>query len=276
MKLGNTSVRIIVSVMAIPLILFACVYGKIPFLIFVLGIGLLSFGVFTGLAKKKNIYPNSLLGFLTVALLILNVYFNFVQFDIIIISSAILILLSELFRNKSSAILNTGATFLGILYLGLFSASILAIREFYNYSVLVYDEGGYLIISIMASIWICDSAAFFIGSAIGKHKLFPRVSPNKSWEGAITGFVFSVIAMIAAKALILDNLTLFDTIIIGIIVGLIGQLGDLVESLFKRDAGVKDSSNLIPGHGGIFDRFDSLFLTAPTVYVYLFLFVGNK
>ncbi|MBK7104247.1 MAG: phosphatidate cytidylyltransferase [Ignavibacteriae bacterium] len=275
MALGNTSVRILVSVVAIPLILAACFYGRIPFLIFVLGIGLISFWEFSELVKKKNIYPNLVLGFLSVAIFVINKYYDFMQVEIIILISAILILLNELFRNKSSAILNISATFLGILYLGMFSASILGIREFYNFSELLYDEGGYLIISILASIWICDSAAFFIGSAFGKHKLFPRVSPNKSWEGAIAGFVFSIFAMIAAKALVLGSLTLLDSIIIGIIVGFIGQLGDLVESLFKRDAGVKDSSNLIPGHGGIFDRFDSLLLTAPTVYVYLVLFVKN-
>ncbi len=207
MALGNTSVRIIVSVIAIPLILATCFYGRIPFLIFVLGIGIISFWEFSELVKKKNIYPNFILGFLTVAIFIINKYFNFVQVEIIILISAILILLTELFRNKFSAILNTSATSLGILYLGIFSASILGIREFYNFSELFYDEGGYLIISILASIWICDSAAFFIGSAFGNHKLFPRVSPNKSWEGAIAGVIFSVFAIIAAKALVLDKLT---------------------------------------------------------------------
>ncbi|MCB0751334.1 MAG: phosphatidate cytidylyltransferase, partial [Ignavibacteriae bacterium] len=164
-------------------------------------------------------------------------------------------------------------TFLGILYIGLFSSTILMIREFFADSEMLYPEGGYLIISIMVSIWVCDSAAFFLGSAFGKHKLFPRVSPNKSWEGAIAGFIFAIITMIAAKATVLDILTLTDVIIIGTIVGVIGQIGDLVESLIKRDAGVKDSSALIPGHGGIFDRFDSLFLTAPAVYCYLHFFI---
>ena len=112
-----------------------------------------------------------------------------------------------------------------------------------------------------------------MGTAFGKHKLFPRVSPNKSWEGAIAGFVFAIITMIAAKATVIDLLTLYDAVIIGIIVGIIGQMGDLVESLVKRDAGVKDSSAIIPGHGGIFDRFDSLLLTAPVVYLYLSIFV---
>ena len=180
------------------------------------------------------------------------------------------VLLVELFRNSGSAILNIGSSLLGILYLGLFASTLVFIREYYSGNAYEYSEGGYLIISIMASIWICDSAAFFLGSAFGKNKLFPRVSPNKSWEGAIAGFLFAITAMIAAKAIVLDQLSLTDAVIIGFIVGTIGQMGDLVESLIKRDAGVKDSSQLIPGHGGIFDRFDSLLFTAPAVYAYLY------
>jgi phosphatidate cytidylyltransferase len=104
---------------------------------------------------------------------------------------------------------------------------------------------------------------------MGKHKLFPRVSPNKSWEGAVFGFIFAVAAACAAKYLVLEFLPLSAAIIVGIIVGTIGQTGDLFESLLKRDAGVKDSGTLIPGHGGALDRFDSLLLVAPLVYYYI-------
>jgi len=273
MKLGNTATRIVVSLIAIPLILAACFYGEVPFLIFVFGIALISFWEFSEIVKKKNAFTNFLLGFLTIALIIANFYFKYIELLIIILTSSILIFLFELFRNKASAILNVSVTLLGIFYIGLFSSSILLIREYFNNSEMFYSEGGFLIISIMVSIWICDSAAFFLGTAFGKHKLFPRVSPNKSWEGAIAGFVFAIVAMIASKALVLDVITLSDAIVIGIIVGTIGQLGDLVESLIKRDAGVKDSSTIIPGHGGIFDRFDSLLFTAPVVYLYLHFFV---
>lgn len=269
MSLSNTSTRIIVSLIAIPLIVLASIYGRIPFLIFSLGIALISFFEFVKMVRNKNAYPNLLIGSLIIFIIITNVYFNFIDFYVLVLISSVLILLFEMFRNRESAILNTGVTFLGIFYIGLFSSAILLIREIFWHSELLYPEGGYLIISILASIWICDSAAFFIGSAFGKHKLFPRVSPNKSWEGAIAGFIFAVIAMIAAKATVIDILSLKDVIIIGIIVGVIGQMGDLVESLVKRDAGVKDSSAIIPGHGGIFDRFDSLLLTAPAVYIYL-------
>jgi phosphatidate cytidylyltransferase len=273
MVLGNTATRIIVSLIAIPLIIAACLFGGIPFLIFVIGIAIISFWEFSKLAKNKKAHVNLVLGGLTVILIVANVYFKFVDFFILIIISSTLLLLVELFRNKESAIINVGSTFLGIFYLGLFSSTILLIREYFAHSEMLYSEGGYLIISIMVSIWVCDSAAFFLGSAFGKHKLFPRVSPNKSWEGAIAGFVFAIIAMIVAKATVIDLLTLTDAIVIGVIVGVIGQMGDLVESLVKRDAGVKDSSAIIPGHGGIFDRFDSLLLAAPVVYIYLYFVI---
>ena len=269
MAFGNTTTRIIVSIIAIPLIIGASLLGGIPFLLFTLGIALIAFWEFSEMVKRKETYTNFIMGALTIVSIILNVYFNFVEFYVLLLFASIIILIVELFRNRASAIINVGVTFLGVLYLGLFSSSILLIREIFSQSKLLYAEGGYLIISIMVAIWICDSAAFFIGSAFGKHKLFPRVSPNKSWEGAIAGFLFAVISMISAKALFLDVLTLTDAIIIGIVVGSIGQMGDLVESLVKRDTGVKDSSAIIPGHGGIFDRFDSLLFTAPVIYIYL-------
>jgi phosphatidate cytidylyltransferase len=133
----------------------------------------------------------------------------------------------------------------------------------------IYQAGGYTVISVFAIIWICDSAAYHFGSAFGRHKLFPRVSPNKSWEGAVMGFVFAVGSAIIARQLVLPYLSMADAVVIGLIVGVAGQLGDLAESLLKRDAGVKDSSNLIPGHGGVFDRFDSLLFVSPLVYLYL-------
>ena len=133
----------------------------------------------------------------------------------------------------------------------------------------VYQWGGHTVISVFATIWICDTAAFHTGTFIGRHKLFLRVSPNKSWEGAIVGFIFAVGTAIAAQHLVLKYMSVGNAIVIGIIVGVFGQLGDLIESLLKRDAGVKDSSTLIPGHGGVFDRFDSLLFVAPIVYLYL-------
>ena len=269
MALGNTAVRILVSLIAIPALVLMAYFGSVYFLCFVLIISGISFYEFSVMAKQKGANVNVNAGLLALIFLIINQYrFIFSQYHFLI-ALFVLLLIFELFRNNGSAILNLGATLLGIFYLGIFGSTLIGIREFYPNIDGLYTNGGYLIISIFASIWICDSAAFFGGTALGKHKLFPRVSPKKSWEGAIFGFVFAILAMILAKNLVLDFLSLKDAIAIGLITGTIGQIGDLAESLLKRDAGVKDSSNLIPGHGGIFDRFDSLLFSAPVIYLYL-------
>ncbi|MCZ7602248.1 MAG: phosphatidate cytidylyltransferase [Melioribacteraceae bacterium] len=267
---GNkTGTRIIVSVAAIPFIGLAAYFGGILFLIFVLGIALISFFEFSILVKSKGTNPNLIFGLTSVVLILLNVYFEWLDFYILILLISFILLIVELYRDNNSAILNLGSTFLGIFYIGVFSASLLSIRELFNFSNQLYEQGGLLIIALFVTIWICDSAAFFLGTAFGKHKLFPRVSPKKSWEGAIAGFIFAILTMIAAHFILLDFLSLVDSFIIGTIVGTVGQIGDLIESLIKRDANVKDSSALIPGHGGVFDRFDSLLFSAPAVYVYL-------
>lgn len=268
-KMNNLSTRVIVALIGVPLIVVVSLLGKIFFLIFILAIGLISYYEYSKMVRNKHSYPNKLIGYLSVGLIIINEYKNFIDYHTFFLILIVLLLLLELFRNRESAIANLGSTLLGIFYIGFFAAAIINLREFYSDSVFTYNQGGYLIISILVSIWICDSAAYFVGSAYGIHKLMPRVSPKKSWEGAIAGFVFSVAGMIAARELLLDFMQLQDAIAIGFIVGIFGQIGDLIESLLKRDAHVKDSSSIIPGHGGIFDRFDSLLFCAPIIYLYL-------
>ncbi len=272
MALSNRITRILVSIVAIPLIIGVSYYGKIPFLIFVLGIGLIAFHEFATMVQNKSVYVNVKVGLTAVFLIIADAYFHYFNFKLLVLLIVLIVLINEIFRNKSSAILNIGSTFIGIFYIGFFAAAIIDLRELFTATENTYNYGGFLIIALLASIWVCDSAAYFLGTAFGKHKLFPRVSPKKSWEGAISGFVFAIITMIAAKLLGLNFLSWKDAIVIGMIVGIIGQIGDLAESLIKRDAGVKDSSSIIPGHGGIFDRFDSLLFTAPAVYLYFTLF----
>jgi phosphatidate cytidylyltransferase len=265
---GNTITRILVSLAAIPLIIFLCYYGRLPFLAFALFIGLTAYYEFYKMASKKTAYANKYLGFIAVSVILINSYYNLIDFETIVYSVVLIVLLTELFRNKNSAIFNTGTTLTGIFYVGLFASSLVKIRELFNYSNFIYNRGGLIILSVLITIWVCDSAAFFIGTPFGKHKLFKRVSPNKSWEGAFAGFVFSIVSVVALKSFFIDFLSWQDAIAIGIITGIFGQIGDLIESLIKRDSGVKDSSSIIPGHGGIFDRFDSLLFTAPIIFLY--------
>lgn len=123
--------------------------------------------------------------------------------------------------------------------------------------------------AIFVALWLGDSAAYFTGRAIGKRKLFERVSPNKTWEGAIANLLFSIIGFYFSNSLMDLGLTSTQSIVSGVIVGIFGQIGDLFESHLKRDAGVKDSSNILPGHGGFLDRFDSLIFSAPLILIYL-------
>ena len=212
------------------------------------------------------------------------------QFFLILFLIALpLMMLFELFRNRGSALLNLSVTVFGATYVSLFFGCLVGLRElfipedfpiFRNFQLTgiavpddvaaqVYRWGGYTVLVVFAAIWVCDSAAYFAGRAFGRRKLFERVSPKKTWVGAAAGFLGAIAAFVVGKSLALPYLSLVQAVICGMIVGLFGQMGDLVESLLKRDAGVKDSSSLIPGHGGILDRFDSLMFVSPLLFFYL-------
>ena len=119
--------------------------------------------------------------------------------------------------------------------------------------------------------WASDTFAYFVGTYLGKHKLCPLISPGKTIEGAIGGMIGSVIAIMLLG--VLFKLPVYHCIIMGILVGIAAPLGDLVESAIKRFAGVKDSGQILPGHGGILDRFDSILFTVPAIYYYMHIFV---
>ena len=123
----------------------------------------------------------------------------------------------------------------------------------------------WLMLSLLAIVWIGDSAAYFVGKAIGRHKLAPTVSPGKTWEGSLAGLVASLLAIVVWCLLRLGEVRL-ELVAVAALTAIAAQLGDLIESVIKRGAGIKDSSNLLPGHGGFFDRLDALILATP-VYV---------
>lgn len=136
-------------------------------------------------------------------------------------------------------------------------------------------RGDYLIYYLYIVIWMGDAGALYTGRSLGRHKLAPALSPNKTVEGAVGSLVASVLGSLAVRALFIPQLGIFDALALGVLLNILGQLGDLVESGLKRSAGVKDSASFIPGHGGILDRGDSLFFTGPVLYYYyIFLIVG--
>lgn len=142
----------------------------------------------------------------------------------------------------------------------------------------IMQESKWLMLSLFILIWINDSGAYIVGSLMskrkgGNHKMFPRVSPAKSWEGLIGGFIFDLAAGYVfyrlgwTVGICLTSNPLVDSLIFALTIGIFGTLGDLIESLFKRTIGVKDSGRFLPGHGGVLDRFDSLLLAVPVAYL---------
>ncbi len=147
---------------------------------------------------------------------------------------------------------------LGLLYLPFLLGHLGALR--------LLPAGQEWIFLTLLAIMGCDTFAYFVGSSIGKHKLYPAVSPNKSIEGALGGLLGSIAAVYLCRASFLPDIGGFEAILIGLLLGVAGQLGDLFESLLKRACGVKDSGTMIPGHGGLLDRLDSLLFAFPIVY----------
>ncbi len=147
---------------------------------------------------------------------------------------------------------------LGLLYLPILLGHLGVLR-------LLPDGREWIFLTLLV-IMGCDTFAYFVGVRFGKRKLYPAVSPNKSIEGAVGGLAGSVLAACLAKVWLLPKIGLFEAVLIGLLLGVAGQLGDLFESLLKRACEVKDSGNMIPGHGGILDRLDSLLFAFPIVY----------
>lgn len=183
----------------------------------------------------------------------------------------IYLLIAELYLKAEDPVGNWAFTMLPQLYIALPLSTL---------SVLAFPaEGQYsfvLPLSIFVFLWTNDTGAYCVGSLLGRHKLFPRVSPGKSWEGSIGGGVL-VVAVAALVWHLLgvyapgeSNLTVWQWMGLGLTVVVFGTWGDLVESLFKRTLGIKDSGNILPGHGGMLDRFDSSLLAIPAAVVYLF------
>ena len=308
-KFESLSTRVLVALLAIPVILWCSMLGGYFFFFLVAVFSSLALYEFYGLAEAKGALPLKTLGL--VAGVIINAVFVYERlqvdiyqfvldhFDIhlamfsqhqlltvVVLMYVLLTMAIELFRTKGSPILNIATTIAGALVISLCFGTLIFLRELFPYGFPVYKYfatgypdalqmvqinhwGGYTVIAVFASIWMCDTAAYFGGSALGTHRLFERVSPQKTWEGAVFGFVFSVLTMLAAKMLVLEYLAWQHAVVLGILIGIGGQVGDLIESRLKRDAGVKDSSHLIPGHGGIYDRFDSLVYISPIVYLYI-------
>lgn len=155
---------------------------------------------------------------------------------------------------------------LGTTYVGLLGGSLIRLRN-------DFDNGSKLVFFLLLVVWLGDSGAYYVGKKFGRHKLSPRISPKKTIEGLAGGMAMSILTAVVIHLTFFKEFPLHHAIIAGAILSVAGVVGDLAESMWKRSADVKDSGTLLPGHGGFFDRFDSILFTAPILYIYWTLIV---
>lgn len=225
--------------------------------------------------NHKGFYPSLKVIYLTEIILAAVVYFN--RVDLVAITLTICAMCSlmwVLFVGRQPYIANVATTLFGMVYCGWFPLHLIFLR---NLSCERYDSGLGFVVMMFTAILMTDVGCYYVGSKYGKHKLAPVVSPNKTIEGSIGGVFFAILGAILI-GLYIDKLLhipihWYTSASIGLICTIFAQIGDLCESLIKRDAGVKDSGSSLPGHGGILDRTDSFILTIPITYYFCKCFI---
>lgn len=232
---------------------------------------------FLRIANNDKNKPNITLTISTGVIIILVVFFG-IKYDINPLAYSLLAIpifgmfIAELFSGKETPMRNLAISFFTLIYIvvPLALSIVLVTGDNFSYQVNNNHFQPTILLGVLILIWIYDSMAYCVGVPLGKHRLFLRVSPKKSWEGTIGGALLTIVAGYFIN-LLFPVLSQTDWLIITGIVVVFGSLGDLIESLFKRSIHIKDSGELLPGHGGLLDRLDSFIFTVPWVFFYLII-----
>lgn len=263
----NLIQRSITGALFVGVIIASLMIGSVPFAI-VFGIAtILTLNEFYSIIKHSNVKSQSLFGVIGGGLLFLLTYF--VESNVLpsktmygVIPIIFLVLIFELYRNEESPIKNIAYTLLGIVYIAI---------PFSLMNNIVYLSGEYsytYLLSYFILVWSSDTFAYLSGISMGRHKLFERISPKKTWEGSVGGAIATALIaffFIAPKT----DIASYHWIVLSFMITLFGTYGDLIESMFKRSLGIKDSGNILPGHGGFLDRFDAVIFALPAFFAYL-------
>lgn len=267
--------RLIFGLIYVLLVIYATIYSPEFFLFLFFTFMVLCIYEFSKMIKLKSIYPYILAA---VSYYYINYYdelnANHLETKILIIIGVLLIFypfIKILFTEKKNALEHLGKVFLTYFYIVVPFSILLLIPTIQINATAKFDAR--IILGVFILIWTNDTFAFLVGRQFGKNKLFERISPKKTIEGFIGGFAFTLIASIVLSKYFITLIEIKHWVIIAIITSIFGTLGDLIESMFKRQASIKDSSNLIPGHGGFLDRLDSIIFATPFIFIYLILFL---
>ena len=267
----NKIMRIVTGVIFSIIALLCLFMGGLPILGFLLVVIFLGSVEYVKILRTKGFHPSLSLILLTDLAFAILIFFR--RFDLLpsIISLAIMAsFLMVLFMGRQPYIVNVATTVLGFLYCGWLPCHLLLIRQIsadrINAFQIGTNEGLWLVIFVFLIVVATDIGGYYFGSKFGKHKLSPVISPKKTVEGALGATIMALI--VASFGVFYTKLTLLHALVAGLLITISSQLGDLSESLVKRDAGVKDSSNILPGHGGILDRTDGYLFALPVAYYY--------
>ncbi|MBN1253310.1 MAG: phosphatidate cytidylyltransferase [Bacteroidales bacterium] len=272
---NNFAQRVITAIIFAIILIGGVFWNPISFFLVFLTVVIVGIYEFFKLSVKGGIKPQIIPGILLGIVIYLSNFLvasSYCEQKIFTayIPLMILIIINELYREKAKPFTNIAFTIFGAFYVavpfGLLSYFVF--EPIFSENYMPYILLGYFFL-----IWSSDSGAYIVGSLIGKHKLFERISPKKTWEGFFGGAAFSLLAAYILS-LFIKQVSLVDWIVISLLTVVFGTFGDLVESLLKRMVDVKDSGHILPGHGGILDRFDSILISAPIIFIYL-LYVLN-
>ena len=263
MKLNS---RYIGAVVLAPLLIFVLL-GGLPLKLFTIALSICGLYEFYNALKSKEIKSVSIIGYILLVIYYL-INNDFEKMMYILVITMVIGLMIPIINLKYSFV-DVSTTFLGFIYVGILFSFIPLVNEKVG--------GQYLVWLIFIGSWLSDTTAYYFGRYLGKHKLCPKVSPNKTVEGSIGGFLGATIGCGVFGVIFssyMPGINIIHFFLIGALCGIMGQFGDLVASSIKRYVGLKDYSNLIPGHGGVLDRFDSILFNADVVFYYLTFILG--
>lgn len=277
--MSNFWARTITGLSMVFLLLASLCFSGLVFASVFLLITILGLWEFFGLATNELSQPQKLYGTLAGVALYLSVSLHFLlaghenfrwtEKAPVIVATFVLFLtfILEIYRKKSNPLTNIAITVLGIFYIALPLSLLNAFSAPGNTGVCGIPEfiTGYFILT-----WFYDTAAYLYGKQFGKHKFFERISPKKTWEGTIAGVIVTFITAILLSRLFI-GIGMIHWLTLAAMIVVFGSFGDLVESLIKRGLNIKDSGNILPGHGGILDRFDTVLISAPFVFLYFYM-----
>ena len=265
----NSTLRVLTAVLAAPVIVGLLYLGDWPFGLLVLAAALLIQWEVYEMMGHGGGQPRRVLGLLLGALLVLRILVPAV-WPFVVLVVLLLIGLVPFEHKREEPLVSMADTVFGAVYPTALLAFMLQLRVADLPAAASEDHASFfLTLTIFLLVWASDVFAYYVGRAVGRHKLAPRVSPNKTWEGAVGGALGALLVAAALKVLVLSFLAWPHVLALGLICGALGQIGDLAESKLKRSVDLKDSGTILPGHGGLLDRFDAMIFAAPAAYLYL-------